>query len=246
MGTMAEMLSTPLGVIEWFVYLLAAVMFVIGLHLMNSPKTARKGNMVSAVGMILAVVMAFIVLFAGEISNGFQHGVAVVLLIAGIIIGAVAGVVSAKKVKMTDMPQLVSVFNTVGGGAAALVALNDILTSEGTPSIVVLITAGLGIMIGSVTFSGSLIAAGKLGEEAELAGQGLLEHSVRRTDRRILRHAVRAAGPASAVVRAHHRVRAVLGSRVRHPDRRRRYAGGHFRAQRLHRYCSGHVRLGYQ
>ena len=88
MGTMAEMLSTPLGVIEWFVYLLAAVMFVIGLHLMNSPKTARKGNMVSAVGMILAVVMAFIVLFAGEISNGFQHGVAVVLLIAGIIIGA--------------------------------------------------------------------------------------------------------------------------------------------------------------
>ena len=162
MGTMAEMLSTPLGVIEWFVYLLAAVMFVIGLHLMNSPKTARKGNMVSAVGMILAVVMAFIVLFAGEISNGFQHGVAVVLLIAGIIIGAVAGVVSAKKVKMTDMPQLVSVFNAVGGGAAALVALNDILTSEGTPSIVVLITAGLGIMIGSVTFSGSLIAAGKL------------------------------------------------------------------------------------
>lgn len=238
MGTIAEMLSTPLGVIEWFVYLLAAVMFVIGLHLMNSPKTARKGNMVSAVGMILAVVMAFIVLFAGEISNGFQHGVAVVLLIAGIIIGAVAGVVSAKKVKMTDMPQLVSVFNTVGGGAAALVALNDILTSEGTPSIVVLITAGLGIMIGSVTFSGSLIAAGKLQgikwvKKLNLPGQGLLEHSVRRTDRRILRHAVRAAGPASAVVRAHHRVRAVLRSRVRHPDRRRRYAGSHFRAQRL-------------
>ena len=162
MGTLAEMLSTPLGVIEWFVYLLAAVMFVIGLHLMNSPKTARKGNMVSAIGMIFAVAMAFIVLFAGEISNGFKHSVAVVVLIVGIVIGAVAGVVSAKKVKMTDMPQLVSVFNTVGGGAAALVALNDILTSAETPSIVVLITAGLGIMIGSVTFSGSLIAAGKL------------------------------------------------------------------------------------
>lgn len=65
------------------------------------------------------------------------------MLIVGIVIGAVAGVVSAKKVKMTDMPQLVSVFNTVGGGAAALVALNDILTSAETPSIVVLITAGL-------------------------------------------------------------------------------------------------------
>ena len=162
MGTLAEMLSTPLGVVEWFVYLLAAVMFVIGLHLMNSPKTARKGNMVSAIGMAMAVVMAFIVLFAGEVSNGFKHSVAVVVLIVGIVIGAVAGVVSAKKVQMTDMPQLVSVFNTVGGGAAALVALNDILTSDGAPSLVVLITAGLGIVIGSVTFSGSLIAAGKL------------------------------------------------------------------------------------
>lgn len=162
MGTLAEMLSTPLGVVEWFVYLLAAVMFVIGLHLMNSPKTARKGNMVSAIGMAMAVVMAFIVLFAGEVSNGFKHSVAVVVLIVGIVIGAVAGVVSAKKVQMTDIPQLVSVFNTVGGGAAALVALNDILTSDGAPSLVVLITAGLGIVIGSVTFSGSLIAAGKL------------------------------------------------------------------------------------
>ena len=88
MGTLAEMLSTPLGVIEWFVYLLAAVMFVIGLHLMNSPKTARKGNMVSAIGMVFAVAMAFIVLFAGEASNGFKHGVAVIVLIVGIVIGA--------------------------------------------------------------------------------------------------------------------------------------------------------------
>lgn len=162
METLSSMLSTPLGVIEWFVYLLAAVIFVVGLHWMNSPKTARKGNLFSAFGMVLAVVMAFIVLFAREISNGFAHWVAVVLLIAGIIIGAVAGVVSAKRVKMTDMPQLVSIFNTVGGGAAALVALNDILTSETTPTQVVLITAGLGVLIGSVTFSGSLIAAGKL------------------------------------------------------------------------------------
>ncbi|MBW3091466.1 NAD(P)(+) transhydrogenase (Re/Si-specific) subunit beta [Bifidobacterium sp. 82T10] len=164
MGTLAETLGTPLGVVEWFVYLLAAVMFVIGLHLMNSPKTARRGNMISAAGMIMACVMAFIVLFVGEIGNGFQHGVAVALLIAGIAIGAIVGVWSARQVKMTDMPQLVSVFNTVGGGAAALVALNDILNSEEAagPGIVVLITAGLGIMIGSVTFTGSLVAAGKL------------------------------------------------------------------------------------
>ena len=147
-----------LDIIAWFVYLLSAVMFVMGLHYMNSPKTARTGNRISAAGMVIAVAMAFIHLFA----TGFTSSLAIVLLVLGILIGSAAGVYSAKKVKMTDMPQLVSVFNTVGGGAAALVALNDILTSEGTPTLVVLITAGLGVVIGSITFTGSLIAAGKL------------------------------------------------------------------------------------
>lgn len=147
-----------LDIITWFVYLLSAVMFVMGLHFMNSPKTARRGNRVSAVGMVIAVAMAFIHLFA----TGFTSFMAIILLVVGILIGALAGVYSAKKVKMTDMPQLVSVFNTVGGGAAALVALNDILTSEGSPTLVVLITAGLGVVIGSITFTGSLVAAGKL------------------------------------------------------------------------------------
>ncbi|WP_300768606.1 NAD(P)(+) transhydrogenase (Re/Si-specific) subunit beta [uncultured Bifidobacterium sp.] len=147
-----------LDLVSWFVYLTASVLFVVGLHFMNSPKTARTGNRISAVGMIAAIVMAFVHLAVG----GFVSSVAVVVLIAGIVLGAVAGVVSAVRVKMTDMPQLVSIFNTVGGGAAALVALNDILSSRGEPSMVVLITAGLGILIGSVTFSGSLIAAGKL------------------------------------------------------------------------------------
>ncbi|PJM72993.1 NAD(P) transhydrogenase subunit beta [Bifidobacterium primatium] len=152
------MTAAPIDIVAWFVYLLAAVMFVMGLHFMNSPKTARKGNQISATGMVFAVVMAFVHLFV----KGFISTTAVIVLVVGILIGAVAGVVSAKKVKMTDMPQLVSVFNTVGGGAAALVALNDILTNEELPTLVVLITAGLGIMIGSVTFTGSLIAAGKL------------------------------------------------------------------------------------
>lgn len=133
-------------------------MFVMGLHYMNSPKTARTGNRISAAGMVIAVAMAFIHLFA----TGFNSSLAIILLVLGILIGSAAGVYSARKVKMTDMPQLVSVFNTVGGGAAALVALNDILTSEGTPTLVVLITAGLGVVIGSITFTGSLIAAGKL------------------------------------------------------------------------------------
>ena len=152
------MTATPIDIDAWFVYVLASVMFVMGLHYMNSPKTARKGNFISAAGMVIAVAMAFIKLFV----TGGYNWIAVGLLIAGIAVGAIAGVVSAKKVKMTDMPQLVSVFNTVGGGAAALVALNDILASDHTPNLVVLITAGLGVMIGSVTFTGSLIAAGKL------------------------------------------------------------------------------------
>ena len=152
------MTATPIDIVAWFVYVLASVMFVMGLHYMNSPKTARKGNFISAAGMVLAVAMAFVKLFV----TGGYNWIAVGLLIAGIAVGAIAGVVSAKKVKMTDMPQLVSVFNTVGGGAAALVALNDILSSDHTPNLVVLITAGLGVMIGSVTFTGSLIAAGKL------------------------------------------------------------------------------------
>ena len=151
-------MNSAIDIVAWFAYLLAAVLFVVGLHFMNSPKTARRGNQISAVGMVIAVVMAFVHLFV----QGFVSVTAVIVLVVGIAIGAVAGVVSAKKVKMTDMPQLVSVFNTVGGGAAALVALNDILTSETTPSLVVLITAGLGVLIGSVTFTGSLIAAGKL------------------------------------------------------------------------------------
>ena len=155
---MTSAIVGAIDIVAWFVYLFSAVLFVVGLHFMNSPKTARKGNQISAFCMVVAVLMAFIVLFA----KGFVNVVAVVVLVVGILIGAVACVVSAKKVKMTDMPQLVSVFNTVGGGAAALVALNDILTKEGTPDIVVLITAGLGILIGSVTFTGSLIAAGKL------------------------------------------------------------------------------------
>ena len=150
--------ASTIDVVAWCVYVLAAVLFVLGLHFMNSPKTARKGNIVSAVGMVIAVVMAFVKLFV----DGVFTTTALVVLVAGIVIGAVAGVVSAKKVKMTDMPQLVSVFNTVGGGAAALVALNDILAGDGSPSLVVLITAGLGVMIGSVTFTGSLVAAGKL------------------------------------------------------------------------------------
>lgn len=170
------MTASTLDIITWFVYVFSAVLFVMGLHYMNSPKTARKGNFVSAAGMVVAVVMAFVHMFATKIADM----TAVYVLIAGIALGTIAGVWSAVKVQMTDMPQLVSVFNTVGGGAAALVALNDILTANVSGlTLVLLITAGLGVIIGAVTFTGSLIAAGKLqgvipGKPIALPGQNLI------------------------------------------------------------------------
>lgn len=170
------MTASTLDIITWFVYVFSAVLFVMGLHYMNSPKTAREGNFVSAAGMVVAVVMAFVHMFATKIADM----TAVYVLIAGIALGTIAGVWSAVKVQMTDMPQLVSVFNTVGGGAAALVALNDILTANVSGlTLVLLITAGLGVIIGAVTFTGSLIAAGKLqgvipGKPIALPGQNLI------------------------------------------------------------------------
>ncbi|TCD55093.1 NAD(P)(+) transhydrogenase (Re/Si-specific) subunit beta, partial [Alloscardovia theropitheci] len=169
-------MASTLDIVTWFVYVLSAVLFVMGLHYMNSPKTARKGNTVSAVGMVVAIVMAFIHMAM----TGVESPIAVIVLVVGIAIGALVGVWSALKVHMTDMPQLVSVFNTVGGGAAALVALNDILTVQVSAlTLVLLITAGLGIIIGAVTFTGSLIAAGKLqgivpGRPIAIKGQNAL------------------------------------------------------------------------
>lgn len=171
---------TVFQIVEWFLYLLAAVLFVRGLHDMNSPKTAVKGNHVSITGMVIAVITAFIAFFYDSQTDTFGSNVNVaglVVVLVCIAVGAVVGVALATKTKSTDFPQLVSLFNTVGGGAAALVALNDIMnTSDNDVNLVLLITAGLGIIIGSVTFSGSLVAAGKLqrilsGKPAHIPGK---------------------------------------------------------------------------
>jgi H+-translocating NAD(P) transhydrogenase subunit beta len=140
------------------VYVLAAACFVAGLHLMNSPATARRGNLVSAGAMAVAVI-ATVVLLAQRHVGATNW---IVMGIAGAV-GAVAGVGEARAVKMTAMPQLVSIFNAVGGGAAALLAVNDFLgRSAGGISNLASITGALDIAIGLVTFTGSLIAAGKL------------------------------------------------------------------------------------
>jgi NAD(P) transhydrogenase subunit beta len=143
------------------VYVLAAAGFVYGLHLMNSPATARRGNQVSTGGMVVAGVATLILL----IHYGTVTAAGWIVLIAGALIGSAVGLYTAQSVQMTAMPQLVSMFNSVGGGAAALVAIYGYINSEsngggvlGTTTVFTL----LDVIIGSVTFAGSIVAAGKL------------------------------------------------------------------------------------
>ena len=144
-------------------YLLSAVSFVLGLHMMTSPATARRGNQLSACGMVIAVATTVVVL----VQDGTMTGIAVVVLAAGLLGGSLVGLVTARRIKMTEMPQLVSLFNAVGGGAAALIAVYTAIDIAGAGSGVnSSVTTGLSIsldlLIGGVTFSGSLIAGGKL------------------------------------------------------------------------------------
>jgi NAD(P) transhydrogenase subunit beta len=156
------MSSEWLYTIAFFAWLIGASCFVIGLHMMNSPATARKGNQLSAAGMAIAVITTMVWLALDP-----KHGLDVTawaIIIVGFAIGGGAGFLMARQVKMTAMPQLVSLFNAVGGGAAALVAVDDYLRIVGTSeeSIPTSIFVVLGVIIGCVTFTGSIVAAGKL------------------------------------------------------------------------------------
>jgi NAD(P) transhydrogenase subunit beta len=143
------------------VYVLAAACFVVGLHLMNSPATARRGNQVSTAGMVIAGVATLVLL----IHDGTVTAAGWIVLISGALIGSAVGLYAAQSVQMTAMPQLVSMFNSVGGGAAALVAIYGYINSESNPGGALGTTTVftlLDVLIGSVTFAGSIVAAGKL------------------------------------------------------------------------------------
>lgn len=141
-------------------YLIASVGFIIGLKMMGNPKTARNGNLIAAAGMILAII-ATIFLYPTE------HEVAQIvyyLIFAGIAIGTIIGWYTAKKVQMTKMPELVSLFNGMGGACAALIGLIEyphVMEKSGDHT-GLLICIILGLIIGSVSFSGSIIAFLKL------------------------------------------------------------------------------------
>ena len=143
-------------IIVYMVYLIASVLFIFGIKKLSSPKTARNGNALASLGMLLAVVVT---LFDQRVLT-FEW------IIIGIVIGSAIGAVMAVKVQMTGMPQMVGLLNGFGGGASTLVALaeyyhllNDVSAS---PEISTLVTIILSILIGAVTFTGSFIAFGKL------------------------------------------------------------------------------------
>jgi NAD(P) transhydrogenase subunit beta len=155
------MAEETLNTIVVLVGILAASGFVIGLHFMNSPATARMGNRLSAAGMALAIVVTFLALLLRPEGLSTE---ALIIIVVGFIIGGAAGLILALRNAMSAMPQLVSLFNAVGGGAAALVAIFDYLHVVGTPeeTVATSIFVVLGVAIGSVTFMGSILASGKL------------------------------------------------------------------------------------
>ncbi|GAA2094725.1 NAD(P)(+) transhydrogenase (Re/Si-specific) subunit beta [Microlunatus panaciterrae] len=137
-------------------YLVAAVCFIVALKGLSSPKAARRGNLIGAAGAVLACVTVF---FAAEIDH-------LLPILVAVAVGTVIGAVGAYRVQMTQMPQLVALFNGVGGGAAAIVALVELnkIIAAGSPGPVELAATSFTIMIGTISFAGSVVTFLKLQE----------------------------------------------------------------------------------
>jgi NAD(P) transhydrogenase subunit beta len=138
-------------------YLIASVTFILGLKMLSSPATARRGNLIAAGGMVLAIV-GTIFLYENEGLRLHNYG----WIFGGIAIGAFGGALAARKVKMTAMPEMVSLFNGMGGACAALISLSEFGNLSETTTFASLLIILLGLIIGTVSFAGSLVAWGKL------------------------------------------------------------------------------------
>jgi H+-translocating NAD(P) transhydrogenase subunit beta len=154
-------------------YLVAAALFILGLKRMSSPVTAVSGVRWAGVGMLLATVITLAFMGASSLN--------LMLVIAAIAVGSIVAWVSGKRVAMTDMPQMIALYNGMGGGAAAAIAAVE-LYSGNEHNMVHLIMAAIGGFIGAVSFSGSLIAFAKL--------QGLITKSVRFAGQKFLNLAI--------------------------------------------------------
>lgn len=136
-------------------YLVAVSLFIVGLKRLGSPATARQGNSLAAVGMLLAIAATLL----------YQTPMNFPLIVAGILVGSLIGMVMAQKVEMTAMPQMVGLLNGLGGAASTLVAAAEferLLGAGEVPTLTNLITVLLSVLIGGITLTGSLIAFAKL------------------------------------------------------------------------------------
>src|SRR5919199_909923 len=144
-------------------YLVAAALFILGIRRLRSPETARSGNTLAALGMVIALVATVFVADIDEALSGVE-------ILAGVIVGSVIGAFAAQRVQMTAMPQMVAAFNGVGGATAALVALSEFYQTEALGShpetVVATVAVLLSVVIGTVSFAGSIIAFVKLQELA--------------------------------------------------------------------------------
>ncbi|MFZ4372820.1 MAG: NAD(P)(+) transhydrogenase (Re/Si-specific) subunit beta, partial [Mycobacterium sp.] len=146
-------------------YILAFSLFIYGLSGLTGPKTAVRGNWIAAIGMGIAVVATLIKIRDTAPINW-------ILIAAGLAVGVILGVPPAKKTKMTAMPQLVALFNGVGGGTVALIAWSEFIETKGfsefkpeqSPTIALVVGSLFAAIIGSVSFWGSLVAFAKLQE----------------------------------------------------------------------------------
>ena len=149
---------------ENLLYLLSACLLIIGLKMLGSPKTAVRGNAIGAVGMLIAAAVALLLTRDGNNSITISRG-ALIAIGGGLAVGTLVGIIASQKVQMTAMPQMVALFNGLGGGASALVAAADLFNKAVTAKPVdptSSIPAALSIVIGGVTLTGSFIAFAKL------------------------------------------------------------------------------------
>ena len=142
-------------------YVLASVLFILGIKKLSHPKTARSGNFLSACGMFVAIISTLIA----------NDNIDLQMIVLGMIIGSAIGALFAQKVEMTQMPQMVAIFNGFGGSASALVAAAEFLNS-GSISTFTLSSIMISIFVGTLTFTGSFIAFGKL--QGFISGQPIV------------------------------------------------------------------------
>ena len=164
--------------IEQVVYMVSAFFFVTGLKKLTKVKTARAGNRMASIAMLVAVLMTvYLVAFKGQVHGDGLEAIKASLpwMIGGLVVGGLIGIFLAKKVEMTEMPELVAFFNGMGGASSLFVALATVVApGSGADSIGanetlaafkggdISLSIGLSILIGSVTLTGSLVAYAKL------------------------------------------------------------------------------------